>query len=66
MRVLYDLIHAKASVSFGEPITNESFKRYQVHWCRCARALQELMTAEGLHETAKAVGEIAAFEEKTL
>lgn len=66
MRVLYDLIHEKAKATFREPVTKDSFERWRQHWIATARVIQIMMSDEGLTETAKAIDEIAKFEEKTL
>jgi hypothetical protein len=64
LRVLYDLIHARAAEQWHESINVDNFNRWAAHWLQTAMAIEEEFQQEGLYDTAEALDKIIAQQEK--
>lgn len=66
MKILYEMINAKAGNTFRETITLENFNSFIIHWIGVARQLQHEFREEGLIETANRLESIIKIQQKIL
>lgn len=64
MKILYDIIHARAAKDFDQAISIANYKVWANHWIDSAKTIANEFEASNLHETAKAVRDIIAVQEK--
>lgn len=64
MKVLYELIHARAAQDWTDPINVTNYNLYAAHWIETARLLANEFVALGLDDTAKFLNDIADQQER--
>lgn len=64
MKVLYELIHARAAQTWFEPINSTNYNEYAAHWIETAKVLANEMEEIELPETAKVLRSIAEQQER--
>jgi hypothetical protein len=64
MKPLYELITARAMQSWTDPINSTNYILYTAHWIETARALVKEFESIGLQDTAKALDDIASWQER--
>lgn len=64
MKVLYELVTARAAQTWTDPVNSTNFNLYAAHWIETARAISDEFARAGLGETAVALLEIARQQER--
>ena len=64
MKVLYELIHARAAQDWTDPVNVTNYNLYAAHWIETARLLANEFEENELPETAKALRLIAEQQER--
>lgn len=64
MKVLYELIHARAAQDWTDPINVTNYNLYAAHWIETARIIAKEFQNNELPETAKALELIAQQQER--
>lgn len=64
MKVLYELITARAAQEWTDPVNSTNFNLYAVHWIETARLVSQEFHDIGLTDTATMLHEIARQQER--
>jgi len=64
LRVLYDLIHARAAQEWHESINKDNYNRWAEHWVDTAIAIKDEFMNQGLFDTAKVIDNIILQQTK--
>jgi hypothetical protein len=64
MRILYDMIHARAAQHWMEPLNRGNYDQWVKHWLGTAESIHSEMLMEGLLDTASHLRKIIDLQSK--